>query len=175
MVQCLECGMWRLVYAKKKLSAQAKRGLERKLCDLDLSCGASLFDLDLPTPLRDVDCRDLRSEDPVEKLYYSMGYEPICIYCSSEDDLDNPEECYPICASCASAKQLFRPWLEFDKSEFGFDYEQQTFYNDIRLYVQYAIDADCMHSRTTNTKALKLHNGCTTMIGSRLNWLDPQR
>ena len=33
-------------------------------------------------------------------IYYSMGYEPICIYCSLEEDLVISEKYYPICASC---------------------------------------------------------------------------
>ena len=40
-----------------------------------------------------------RRKETVEKLYYSMGYEPICI-CSSEDNLDIPNDSYPICEFC---------------------------------------------------------------------------
>ena len=47
MVQCEECGMWRIVYSKKKLSVQARKELERKL---DFSCGASTSDLALAPP-----------------------------------------------------------------------------------------------------------------------------
>ena len=104
VVQCEECGMWRLIYSKKKLTVEAKKELERKLSSFDFSCGASTTDLDLSDELADVHFRDLRCEDPIEKLYYSMGYEQICIYCSSEDDVDIPEKCYPICASCSSFK-----------------------------------------------------------------------
>lgn len=105
MVQCEECGMWRLIYSKKKVSSQAKSELERKLSNFDFSCGASTSDMDLPDELSDVHFRDLRCEDPVEKLYYSMGYEQICIYCSTEDDLDTSENYYPICVSCMSNKE----------------------------------------------------------------------
>ena len=59
----------------------------RNLSNFDFSCGARTSDMDLPDELSDVHFRDLRCEDPVEKLYYSMGYEQICIYCSTEDDL----------------------------------------------------------------------------------------
>ena len=99
--------MWRLIYSKKKLSLQAKKELERKLNNFDFCCGASTSDLDLPDELKesDVHFRDLRCEDPVEKLYYSMGFEQICIYYSTEDDLDIRENFYPICASCLSIKE----------------------------------------------------------------------
>ena len=91
--------MWRLIYSKKKLSSQAKSELESKLSNFDFSCGATTSDMDLPDELSDVHFRDLRYEDPVEKLYYSLGYEQICIYCSTEDDLDTSENYYPICVS----------------------------------------------------------------------------
>ena len=82
---------------------QAKKELERKLSSFDFSCGSSTTDLDLSDELADVHFRDLRCEDPVEKLYYSLGYEQICIYCSSEpDDVDITEKCYPICLSFKS-------------------------------------------------------------------------
>ena len=63
----------------EKLSSQSKSGLERKLSNFDFSCGASMSDMGLPDELSDVHFRDLRCEDPVQKLYYSMGYEQICI------------------------------------------------------------------------------------------------
>ena len=97
--------MWRLTYSRKKLSAQARKELDKKLSEFDFSCGFNLSDLDLPDCLVDVHCRDLRCGDPVEKLYYSMGYENICIYCSSEDYIIIPDKCYPICMTCADTKQ----------------------------------------------------------------------
>ena len=70
--------MWRLIYSKKILTSQAKNELEIKLNNFDFSCGANTYDLDVSDELSNVHFRDLRCEDPVEKLYYSMGYEPIC-------------------------------------------------------------------------------------------------
>ena len=76
--------MWRLIYSKKKLTSQNKKELERKLSGFDFSCGSSTADLHLcDDELADVHFRDLRCEDPVEKLYYSMGFEQICVYCST--------------------------------------------------------------------------------------------
>ena len=75
--------MWRLLYAKKKLSSQAREELERKLSNFDFSCGANASDLDLPAELSDVHFSDLRCKDPVEKLYYLLGFEQICIYYST--------------------------------------------------------------------------------------------
>ena len=105
MVQCEECGTWRLIYSKKKLSSQTKSELERKLSNLDFSCGASTSDMDLPDELSNVHFRDLRCEDPVEKLYYSMGYEQIC---STEDDLDTSENYYLICVMHVKQRAYFQ-------------------------------------------------------------------
>ena len=77
---------------------------KKTLRTFDFSCGASTLDLDLPDELSHVHFRDLNCEDPVEKLYYSMGYDPICIYCASEDELETQEIFFPICASCKTSK-----------------------------------------------------------------------
>ena len=64
--------MWRLIYSKKNWTSQAIKELERKLNNFDFSCGASTSDLNLSDELSNVHFRDLRCEDPVEKLYYSI-------------------------------------------------------------------------------------------------------
>ena len=92
--------MWRLIYSPYKLKAEDKRILESKLDSFAFSCGTDLEELDLPEHLQNLSVRQLQCEDPVEKLYYSMGYEPICIYCSREDSLDIPNDSYPICEFC---------------------------------------------------------------------------
>ena len=97
--------MWRLVYVKKKLSAHWRCELEKMLQTFDSSCGASTLDLDLSDELSHVHFRDLNCENPIEKLYYSMGYDPIYIYCASEDELESQENFFPICASCKTSKR----------------------------------------------------------------------
>lgn len=47
IVQCEECGRWRLIYSKKKLASQNKKELKKKLSGFDFSCGSSTADLDL--------------------------------------------------------------------------------------------------------------------------------
>ena len=37
--------------------------------------------------------------DVIEKLYYSCGFEPICVHCASEDTIDS-EEFLPQCEDC---------------------------------------------------------------------------
>ena len=71
---------------------------------------------------------------------------------------------------------LFRPWPEFDKSEFSFDNKQWKFYNNIpNSIAQYIINPDCTNSRTTNSRVVKFHKRCLTMISSRLNWFRPSK
>ena len=72
MLLCDECEIWRLLYAKRYQ-------LERELDGLMFTCGSALQELDLPAFLSEVYVRNLRCFDPVEKLYYSAGYEEICI------------------------------------------------------------------------------------------------
>ena len=78
--------MWRLLYSKKKLKAADRRLLALKLYDVAFSCGALLQDLDLPNPLNEVYIRTIACFEPIEKLYYSAGYEPIRFYCAEQVD-----------------------------------------------------------------------------------------
>lgn len=95
MVQCEECEMWCLLYAPRP-----RQELESLLDGYTFSCGATLSDLELPSILSEVCARDLQCYDPVEKLYYSRNYDPICIYCCSEDNLETKDGYYPQCKSC---------------------------------------------------------------------------
>ena len=68
-----------------------------------LSC-LNLFppsELDLGSDLKDlVFVRTLECHDPVEVLYYTAKYEPICIYCSHCVEDDGDSEAYPQCNQC---------------------------------------------------------------------------
>ena len=101
--------MWRLLYSKKKLKAEDRRLLALKLDDLAFSCGASLQDLDFPAPLNEVFVRSVNCFDPIEKLYYSAGYEPICLYCAGQvDTATESTSYYPQCIHCSSKPQVSR-------------------------------------------------------------------
>ena len=43
------------------------------------TCGFSLQDIELPQPFREVYIRNINCYEPIEMLYYSAGYDPICI------------------------------------------------------------------------------------------------
>ena len=50
----------------------------------------------------------IRDQRPIEKLYYSAGYEDICIFCATLGDLVVPSSAYPmiaICPTCATTKE----------------------------------------------------------------------
>ena len=102
MIQCEECEMWRLVYSKCKLTAVERLQLDNPLSDYTYTCGATLSDLDLNSRLADVCIRDIQCYDPLEKLYFSMNKDPICIYCCGSANLATKEGCYPQCNNCDS-------------------------------------------------------------------------
>ena len=107
VIQCEECNMWRLVFSKKKLPPAARNTLQSILEEVSYTCGASLEDLDLPESLGSVVIRIHHCEDTIERLYYSAGYEDICIFCAATSDLvDNlPPSTYPVCVSCNVLKE----------------------------------------------------------------------
>lgn len=104
MLQCEECDLWRLLYSKRKLSVQDKTEIQSFLDDIAYTCGATLQDLNLPEKFSCVYIREHSCSDPVEKLYYSAGYAPICIYCA-EEDVEDSDEYYPICSTCLSVNE----------------------------------------------------------------------
>ncbi len=68
--------------------------------DISYSCGATIQDLDLPEKFSCVYLKDHNCHDAVEKLYYSAGFEPICIYCAAEN-VDDCVGSYPKCSDCS--------------------------------------------------------------------------
>ena len=110
LVQCDECRMWRLLFSKRKLNPGAVGQLEVLLEDMSFTCGASFEDLDLPLDLQSVCVKTHKCFDPMEKLYYSCGFEAICFYCGKEvpviaDDSDY----YPQCDKCSSKPFVKKP------------------------------------------------------------------
>lgn len=100
MIECEECGMWRLVYAQRKLNTSQRTSLERSLNGMSFSCGVPLQELDLGPELCDlVFVRTLQCGDPIEILYYTAKYEPICIYCA-QPVASCEGKTYPQCEQC---------------------------------------------------------------------------
>ena len=106
VIQCEECSLWRLVFSKRKLSVAARNTLQSILEDVSYTCGASLEDLTLPESLASVVICEHRCGDKIEALYYSAGFEDICIYCAVTTDLVQvSESSYPICTVYHQTKE----------------------------------------------------------------------
>lgn len=108
MLQCDECSKWRLVYAKHKLKKEQYEKLQDELEDASFSCGSQLSELlgekhaELPVYVKDLTCEDL-----IEKLYYTVGHEPICIYCSDlVSDYNKSSVHYPLCTFCNTKQSI---------------------------------------------------------------------
>ena len=99
MLQCDVCGMWRLVYATKKLNSKQVTELNQ---GLSFSCGADLQEADLPDELTGiVYAKKMFCHEPIEKLYYSANYTDICVHCAADiPPWSNSEEYYPQCEDC---------------------------------------------------------------------------
>ena len=78
---CDECGMWRLIYSRKK---QERKRLDSALSGLSFSCGSSLQEAPIPEDLSDVVyVKKFYCYNRVETLYYSANFaDVICVYCS---------------------------------------------------------------------------------------------
>lgn len=113
VVQCDDCGMWRLLFSKVKLSPQSRLDLEKLLEEVSYTFGATLDDLDLPDSLKTVCVKYHSCHDPMEKLYYSAsGFEPICFYCSKQavcDTVTEASEYFPLWPNCVERPLVKRP------------------------------------------------------------------
>lgn len=99
--------MWRLLYSRYKLTRQEKAQLQFAIEDLSFTCGAPLQDLNLPGRLNDVYTRQLQCEEPIEKLYYSAKYDPICIYCGGVVKEVQGDR-YPQCDLCKNKTVIMK-------------------------------------------------------------------
>ena len=109
VVQCEECNLWRLLYSKGKLTLLERQLLQTLLEDVSYSCGATFQDLDLPDSITCVHILEHNCYDSVEPLYYVAGFDPICVYCASEEVQDSStSEKYPMCVSCEDKEPIKR-------------------------------------------------------------------
>ena len=108
MVQCDECSMWRLIFAKHKLTKDQRSELQLILRDNVYTCGSKLQDLELRDEFREVEVRDHACYDVIEKLYYSANYDPICIYCGKDEPFSSPSY-YPLCNDCSHGGKTLVP------------------------------------------------------------------
>ena len=121
MVQCEECEMWRLLYSPRKLSPGLQKQLSTLLEDYTYTVWCDTLGLRaIPDSLSSVCVRHIECYDPLEKLYFSMKYDPICICCCGDKNRKSTEGYYPQCELCADktpiAKSLnsqFHPYVFF--------------------------------------------------------------
>ena len=110
LLQCEDCDKWRLLFCKHKLSVQEVSDLQSILDDVSYTCGTTFEDLDLPGRLTNVFVKDHSCGDSVEKLYYSCGYELICVHCASEEVTDSVDSDFlPQCQECEHMERICRP------------------------------------------------------------------
>ena len=107
MLQRDECGVWRLLYCRFKLSKKEQADLQTALQDVSFTCGAQLQDLELSGRLNEIYTRKISCEQPIEKLYYSTKLSPICVYCAADVE-SVPKEKYPQCADCADKPAILK-------------------------------------------------------------------
>uniref|UniRef100_A0A1X7SQM0 Uncharacterized protein n=1 Tax=Amphimedon queenslandica TaxID=400682 RepID=A0A1X7SQM0_AMPQE len=107
MVQCSECDMWRLIFSRYKLNSDQRRDLQSVLDDYEYSCGASLAELNLEDVYKDVEIRAHNCYDPIEVLYYSAKFTPICVYCATPQAYTAENE-YPKCENCYDKPPIYK-------------------------------------------------------------------
>ena len=101
---CEECQKWRLLYCERKLTTSERCELLHTLDKVTYTCGAQLEDLvdhGIDKQFDEVFCRQIRCNEQMEKLYYSVReYEAVCIHCGGEESLEERQSYYPQCRDC---------------------------------------------------------------------------
>ena len=108
MLCCDECGMWRLVYSKRKLNQRERKALQTSLDGMSFSCGAELQNANIPDEFKDtVFVRKIECSEPIEKLYYSAKFADICIHCACDVPAwSDTEPYYPQCDGCEGKEHI---------------------------------------------------------------------
>ena len=76
MLECEECGMWHLLYAKSKLSVGERTALQQVLDKWSFTCGTQLQDRNLTGCLADVYVREMSCNELIERLLGRAGASP---------------------------------------------------------------------------------------------------
>ena len=108
VVECEECGKWRVLHSKRVLRKQQLQKIEQELERLDYSCGSVFSNIDADNDaLAQVFVRkNLTCQEPIEVPYYGVGHDPICFHCGTVDRLSKVlPDFYPICCECLNQKQ----------------------------------------------------------------------
>ena len=110
MLQFEECRQWRLIFARKKLTHTQKEKLKRVLDHISFPCGTQLQDyFNLLQDIMDTAfMRNLDCNEPIERLYHSVKFADICMYCSLKNvtPLNDTEVVYPQCESCSEKNKI---------------------------------------------------------------------
>ena len=108
VIQCDDCGKWRVLHSKYMLKGNSIDMVSDYLSHISFSCGSILQNDEMDVEndfLRNVYVRaDLTCQSTIELPYYSAKYEDICYYCGA---IENGEaaEYYPRCAACHSTNK----------------------------------------------------------------------
>ena len=90
VIQCDECGKWRLLYSRKKTAKAQRDELQEIIEMLTYSCGSRLQDIQDTSAEVDQENfakANLSCTSPIEVPYYSSNYELyICYHCGAESD-----------------------------------------------------------------------------------------
>ena len=98
-----------------------------KLDDVAYVCGGTLQELNLPEKFSFVFVGEHNRFEPIEKLFYSAGFQTICVYCA--EGAKDPEiiEVYPTCSACSNKDpirksihaQILKAQFYFARDSFG--------------------------------------------------------
>ena len=106
LIQCEKCDKWRLMFCSHKLSHQEVLTLTKCFNNVSYTYGVLFSDLNLPGRLKTVFVKDHACVDPIEKLYYSCGFEPMYCYCATTDlDVSDDFFNFPMFDECKEEGQ----------------------------------------------------------------------
>ena len=95
-----------IIVFQKKADLIREAATPNYLEDVSYSCGVSFQELDVPESLTCVYVLEHNCYDPVEPLYHTAGFDPICVYCASEVQDSGASENYPMCDSCQEKEPI---------------------------------------------------------------------
>ena len=106
VLKCKYCNKPRLVYSRNKITSNITTKFIKETLDLYYICGTSINELSNKEQYKVLHVRqNLRCQDPVEAIYFSMDYEKVCVHCGMMQKLSTQPNKQPMCSTCWQSKK----------------------------------------------------------------------
>ena len=94
------------MYSRNKITSNITTKFIKETSDLYYKCGTSIDELSNKEQYKVLHVRqNLRCQDPVEAIYFSMDYEKVCVPCGTAQKLSTQPNKQPMFSTCQQSQK----------------------------------------------------------------------